>query len=65
MVPDDNGEFPRVDPVDGIAALAAYLMIYLDRALAHVVKWRPRWCSRTLAKAVGRSSRITTGADDW
>jgi hypothetical protein len=65
MFPDENGDLPSPDPVDGIVVGAANLLIAVDRVIAHVVKWRPRWYSRVLARAVGARSRITTGADEW
>jgi hypothetical protein len=56
---------PEIDPVDAVGVVAAHVVIYLDRAVAHVVKWRPRWYSRLLARGVAHSAEIRTRIDDW
>jgi len=56
---------PSIGPLESLAFMAAEAMIYVDRAAAHVVKWRPRWYTRVLARAAGRHARLETRLEDW
>jgi hypothetical protein len=63
--PEEHRWYPEVNPVEAVGVLAANVMIYLDRAMDHIVKWRPRLYTRLLARAIAHRARITTRVDDW
>jgi hypothetical protein len=59
-----EGEYPYFTPLDSLAFLAANVLIIMDRAMAHIGAWRPRWYAGLLTRAVGHRARVLTRIDD-
>jgi hypothetical protein len=54
---DERGDLPAT-PLDALGLIAAKSMILVDRAVTHIVEWRPHWYERTLARAVSHRDRM-------